>query len=236
VPPQPFAPPGTAVAQAASDDDFLVSQGLEALVALGQQYGVRASARVDAVIVARANDDRSRRRAIEAATALESRAIDDVVCGLLRSGNASWEALRYVAELPGLSVADALAAGWTAIPAKLRDASVLATVALPVRHRADCDAWSERVLSSARDRDDEVRRAAFTALWTWRPDTAAEPCADALEDDSADVRLAAAKALAVIDADLLAERAERLEARFPELANEVPFAARVRRAQRRDAR
>jgi hypothetical protein len=151
----------------------------------------------------------------------------------LETGDAGWEVLRYLGEWPTLTLARAFARGWESVPARVRDEALLTTTVLPVSTRDEYEAWCRRIAAYARDDSDEVRHATFVALWTWRPDDAHEACERALSDVEKKVRVAAARALAVIDPELLAERVEELETEYPELVDEVPFSVRVTRAERR---
>lgn len=223
--------------QASNADEFVAGQGLEALGVLGREHGVRSTPDLDAVLERRAREGGAiARRAFEAAGALESRALESVCAERLAAGDVTWDVLRYAGELPSLRLARALAEGWERLPARMRDEALLVTRVLPVADRAECEAWGRRLVAQAESRDEEVRRATFLALWTWRPDDAGEACARALEDDASAVREAAAQALAVIDLDLLVRRAVELEDRYPEPLAAVPFQAAMKLADARRRR
>lgn len=204
-----------ALAQSSSDDPYLREQALEALAVLGQQHGVAPDAAMEAVLVASSGEHL--RRSLEAATALGSRALDPLVEERLRAGAATWEMLRHVEELPTLALGRALAAGWDRLPPSLLDEAVLATGAVPVSSREEAIAWGTRVLAAAAHRSEHVRIAALRALALWQPEGTADACARALEVDSPELRLEAARTLAMVDLPRLAELA-------PEL---VPKAARA---------
>lgn len=225
-----------AVEQASDADPFVVGQGLEALTTLGQQYGVVTDSQLDALLArAVALEEPVSRRAYEAAAALGSRAVEAAACERLAKEGATWAVLRYVGEWPSLSLARALAAGWTLVEDRLRDEALLTSRVLPVANREENDAWGARAMAYASDRSEDVRVAAFQALWSWRPGAAADVCARALEDEVQAVREAAAQALAVIDVERLIVRALELEDEFPEVKRAVPLSAMTKYtlAQRR---
>lgn len=193
-----------AVAQARSDDAFLVGQGLEALTVLGQQHGVRADDELDSLLAAREADGGAiARRAFEAAAALGSRALEEAAARRLAGGEATWNVLRYVGEWPSWELGRALAEGWDRLPPQLVDEALLTSCVLPVRSQEECVAWGRRVLAKVAETNEDVRVAALDAVAIWRPREAAEPCVEALCDRSVRVRMAAARALAAADPDRL---------------------------------
>lgn len=218
-----------AIEQASDVDPFVVGQGLEALATLGQQHDVVTDAQLDALLARAVTlEEPVSRRAYEAASALGSRAVETAACRQLEEKGATWAVLRYVGEWPSLALARALAAGWALVSDRLRDEALLTSRVLPVASREENDAWGQRAIASAGDRSEEVRLAAFQALWAWRPAVAAEACSRALEDDVQAVREAAALALAVIDVDRLIARALELEDEFPEPKKAIPLSAMVK--------
>ncbi len=198
-----------ALEQAESGDALVVPQGLEALGVLGREHGVRADARMERLLVTRAEDESGvARRAFEAAMGLESRALEGLSARLLAQGEARWEVLRYAGELPSLVLARALAQGWRAVPDELQDEALLTACAMPAANRDECAGWGERALAQTQSARESVRVAAFTAVRIWAYAPAAARCTEALEDESPAVRREAARALAAIRAALDGEQAK----------------------------
>jgi hypothetical protein len=210
-----------AIAQASSDESFLVAQGLEALAVLGQQHGVRADATLDAILLQHARGPASlARKAYEAAMALGSRVLESLAAQRLASGDIIWEVLRYAGEWPSHELGAALATGWDRLPSRLRDEALLTTCVMPVANPDEARAWGERALKAARDPAEEVRLAGFVALRAWIPEETADACARALTDESPGVRQLAAQILGSIDFKRLAREVEELGDASPEAIGE----------------
>lgn len=216
-----------AVAQASSDEPFLVREGLEALAVLGQQHGVRTNAAIDELLARRAEEPSFSRKAFEAATSLGSRALEESAARRLTEGEASWEVLRYAGEWPSDRLGAALRAGFPTIPEGLKDEAFLTSCAMPVCSPEEAREFGRLAIEGTRDPSEEVRRAAFTALRCWAPTETASLCARALTDPSAPVRKIAAETLAEHEPDRLIELAEELG---PE-AVEVQAAIRIAKAE-----
>lgn len=227
-----------AVEQSASEDAFVVAQALEAFAVLGEQYLMRTTPVVDERLLqsVSAGDEALSRRSFDAASALGSAALENVAVRRLEAGEASWDVLRYAAQCPTLKIGRALASGWEKIPPRLRDEALLTSRVMPVSNADENDAWAERVLASVDDASEDVRAAAFEAIKVWRPNSGAQACARALEDEAEAVRSAAGSALAELDVDLLVVRAAELEESFPDVADAVPANAKDKLEQARKAR
>jgi hypothetical protein len=206
-----------AMAQAASDDDFLVAQGLEALSVLGQQHGVRTNARIDALIVQRSQESpRLSRKAFEAAMSTGSRALDAEVVRRIEAGRVSWEVLRYIGEGPSHQLGRALVAGWERIPEDLLDQALLTICSMPVANPDEAREFGRLALQGARHGREEIRAAAFVALKWWIPVETADVCARALTDHAPAIRQGAAELLAELEPQRLIDLAEELGETAPE--------------------
>lgn len=217
-----------AIEQAAEDDSFTVAQALEALAVLGAQHGVRSSSLTDERLLQAATSSEPSlvRRAFDAAAALGTGVLEAVAVERLKQADATWDVLRYAAECPTLETGRALAAGWGSLASRLRDQALLTSRAMPVANREENDAWGERVLAHVDDPSEDVRSAAFEALKVWQPAKGAVACSQALEDEAASVRTAAAQALALLELELLVERAAELDGLHFEAAQAVPAGAK----------
>lgn len=184
-----------ALEQASPEDVYLAGQSLEALATLGEQHGVRADPQLDAALVAASAEPELSRKALEAAAALDSNALDDVVEDALRAGRHDWSLIRHVGIRPSLRFARALAEGWEEIGDELLDLALLTTRVLPVATREEAAEWGARALASVSHPVPEVRAAAFDAVAVWAPDGAAQACEQGLNDEDRNVREAAARAL-----------------------------------------
>lgn len=184
-----------ALEQVSPDDVYLAGQSLEALATLGELHGLRADAQLDAALVAAAAKPELWRKALEAAAALDSNALDDVVETALREGRHDWSLIRHVGVRPSLRFARALAEGWEAIGDELLDQALLTTRVLPVANREEAAEWGARALDRVEHPVPEVRVAAFDAVAAWAPEGAAQACEKGLDDIDRNVREAAARAL-----------------------------------------
>lgn len=190
-----------ALAQASPIDPFLAGQSLEALAILGEHHGVRSNPELDAVLAEAVSEPALVRKAIEAAAALDSTALDDFVDGALRDGRHVWSLFRHVGIRPSLRFARALAHGWNAIPRELLDIALLTTRTLPVATKEEAAEWGARALRHVGHALPEVREAAFEAVAIWASEGAVEACERGLEDEAREVREAAARALSWIRKD-----------------------------------
>jgi hypothetical protein len=200
-----------ALAQASSDDDFLVAQALEALAVLGQQHGLRTNAALDRILVQRSGESPSiARKAFEAAMGVGSSALEPVAAHRLEAGQATWDVLRYAGEWPSHRLGRALLAGWERLPRQLLDEALLTSCAMPVANPEEAREFGRRAMDAARERDEELRAAGFVALKWWIPLETADICAQSLTDDSQAIRQAAAELLATLDPERLIELAQEL--------------------------
>jgi hypothetical protein len=183
--------------QAAGLDPFEASQALEAFSVLGSQHRVRADDRVRKILLEKADDAPSlARRSFDAAMAMDERVLEPLAARLIASGRARWEVLRYAGELPSHALGKALARGWDAIPAELRDEALLTSCAMPCANAVENEAWGKRALECLCDPRESVRAAALVAMRVWAYVDAIEACRNALEDDSPDVQAEAQRTLA----------------------------------------
>lgn len=197
-----------ALEQIRSDDPLIVRQALESFAVLGNEHGVRADAELDDALAFVSRQLPLESKALDAAAALDSAVLDDVIEKALREGRHGWALLRHVGDRPSLRFARALAEGWAAIPDDLRDLALLTSRVLPVATAREAASWGERALKHVNDPIPENRAAAFAAIEIWAPAGAVAACERGLEDESAEVRIAAARALKTLSLSRLRELAD----------------------------
>jgi hypothetical protein len=211
------------MAQASSDDEFLVAQGLEALAVLGEQHGIRTTPQIDALLTSRAGEAPSiSRKAFSAAMGVGSRALEGEAIRRLAGGEASWEVLRYAGEWPSHALGHAILSGWKQIPERLLDEALLTICSMPAANAQEAREFGRRAMEAARDPAEPVRFAALIALRWWVPIETADICAQALTDVAPPVRRRAAELLAALEPARFLELVDELADSAPEAASLAP--------------